>query len=262
MSYNSSLPDETVNVTKQSPLLDLLWMSGGVFATVLALYFLLGLAIEYGVKNISTEQEIRFFSFLQSEHNNSETDSEVLLSIKSLLQESKGCQSTPYNFVAHVVESEDINAFALPGGTVIVNSGLLKSVRSENELFFVLAHEIGHFKNRDHLEGVGRTLLALIIGNFTGLADVSDVLESALALSESQFSQKQESEADLYAVDLMNCHYGHVNGATDFFNHLPTEGSYSLLRSHPKKEKRIRRIEHHIEQSRYKTDRELRPLMR
>ncbi|MGB5966542.1 MAG: M48 family metallopeptidase [Sulfurimonadaceae bacterium] len=262
MSFNSSLPDDTVNVSKQSPLFDLLWMSGGVLTIILIFYFVFGVAIEYGVKKISTEQEIKLFSFLQSDHHNTETKSEQLLTIKTLLRESKECQHSPYNFVVHIVQSEDINAFALPGGTIIINSELLKSVRSENELFFVLAHEIGHFKNRDHLEGVGRTFLAVIIGNIMGFADVSEVLDSALALSESQFSQKQESEADLYAVELMNCYYGHVNGSTDFFKHLPKENSYSLFSSHPKIEKRIKSIKNHIEKSTYITNRDLLPLVK
>ncbi len=64
MKFNTQLPDESVNVSKNSTLLDLLWMSLGVSLIILALYFLLGFFIEYSVKNISVEREQKLFSFL------------------------------------------------------------------------------------------------------------------------------------------------------------------------------------------------------
>ena len=260
MKFHNSLPDDTVNVSKNSPLLDLLWMAGGLFIGIILLYFAFGIAIEYGVKSISTEREIKLFSFLQSEHNSTENPSKELLSLRTLLNGSKVCQKSPYNFVVNIVEDDTINAFALPGGTIIFNRGLLKNVHSENELFFVLAHEIGHYKNRDHLEGIGRALTATFIGNMLGFSDISDILNSALALSESHFSQAQESESDIYAVELMQCYYGHVSGAMDFFEHLPEDDSLSLYSSHPEMKARIQYIERHIKKNGYTADKALRPL--
>ncbi|MEN8146540.1 MAG: M48 family metallopeptidase [Campylobacterota bacterium] len=260
MNFNTSLPDDTVNVSKQSPLLDLLWMSGGLFIGITLLYFTFGLAVEYGVKSISTEREIKLFSFLQSEHNSTEAASAELLTLRTLLNESETCRQSPYDFVVNIVEDETVNAFALPGGTIIFNRGLLKNVHSENELFFVLAHEIGHYKNRDHLEGIGRALTATFIGNMLGVSDISDILNSAMALSESHFSQTQESEADIYAVELMQCYYGHVSGATDFFTHLPENDSFSLYSSHPEMKERTQNIERHIKKNGYTADKDLRPL--
>ncbi|MEE8589135.1 MAG: M48 family metallopeptidase [Sulfurimonadaceae bacterium] len=260
MKFNTSLPDDTVNVSKQSPLFDLLWMLGGLFIGITLLYVSFGIAIEYGVKSISTEREIRLFSFLQSEHNNTEAPSAELLTLRTLLNESETCRQSPYNFVVNIVEDETVNAFALPGGTIIFNRGLLKNVHSENELFFVLAHEIGHYKNRDHLEGIGRIFTTMIIGNMLGFSDISDILKNAMALSESHFSQTQESEADIYAVELMHCYYGHVSGATDFFAHLPENDSFSLYSSHPDIEKRIQNIERHIKKRGYTVKKDLRSL--
>lgn len=235
-------------------------MLGGLFIGITLLYFTFGIAIEYGVKSISTEREIKLFSFLQSEHNSTHAPSEELLTLRGLLNNSKTCRHSPYDFVVNIVEDKSINAFALPGGTIIFNRGLLENVHSENELFFVLAHEIGHYKNRDHLEGIGRAFTAMIIGNMLGFSDISDILNNAMALSESHFSQTQESEADIYAVELMHCYYGHVGGATDFFEHLPENDSFSLYSSHPDMEKRIQKIERHIKKSGYTADKNLRPL--
>jgi Zn-dependent protease with chaperone function len=61
----------------------------------------------------------------------------------------------------HIIPDPRINAMALPGGNIVVFSALIKETGSENELAFVLAHELGHFANRDHLRGLGRRLLLL-----------------------------------------------------------------------------------------------------
>ena len=260
MKYNTSLPDDSVNIPKGSPFFDLLWMFAGLFIGVIALYFTFGVIVEYGIKNISTEREIQLFSFLQNEQNLSGVSTEESLALNNLLDSSEKCHNSPYHFAVNIADNEAVNAFALPGGTIVFNRGLLNAVHSENELFFVLGHEIGHYKNRDHLEGMGRTFSALIIGNMLGFSDISEILNSAMALSESHFSQTQESEADIYAVELMHCYYGHVGGATDFFDHLPDESSYSLYRSHPEMKKRIQNIEHYIKKRGYKTQKDLTPL--
>ena len=52
-----------------------------------------------------------------------------------------------------------MNAVALPGGNIVVFAGLLKEIKSENELAMILGHELGHFAHRDHLRGAdGHTL--------------------------------------------------------------------------------------------------------
>ncbi len=260
MKYNTSLPDDSVNIPKSSPLFDLLWMFAGLFITIVILYYTFGVIVEYGIKNISTEREMRLFSFLQTEQNLSGASSEELLTLNSLLDKSQTCRNSPYHFVVNIAEDDAVNAFALPGGTIVFNRGLLNSVHSENELFFVLGHEIGHYKNRDHLEGIGRSFSALIIGGMLGFSDISELLNNAMALSESHFSQTQESEADLYAVELMHCYYGHVGGATDFFDHLPEDAPLSLYRSHPETQKRIRNIERYIKDRGYKAHKDLTPI--
>lgn len=227
-------------------------MFAALFVAAIVLYYAFGVIVEYGIKNISTEREIKLFSFLQTEQNLSGASSEELLTLNSLLDKSETCRNSPYHFVVKTAEDDAVNAFALPGGTIVFNRGLLNSVQSENELFFVLGHEIGHYKNRDHLEGIGRSFSAMIIGNMLGVSDISDILNSAMALSESHFSQEQESEADIYAVELMYCYYGHVSGATDFFDHLPDDNSYTLYRSHPEVKERVKNIERYIKGRGYK----------
>jgi len=253
LNFNTKLPDESVNVTKGSVLLDLIWMFIGIFLFIITLYFSSGYLVQYAVKQISVTQEQKLFSFLNyksSDANNSSTNERNL---QALIDKNKKCIDSPYNFKIHISNSDDINAFALPGGYIIINKAILDNAKFENELVFVLAHEIGHFNNRDHLEGIGRSFVKMIINTFIGISDVDSLLESSLSFSESQFSQQQEHEADLYAVDFMQCMYSHTNGATDFFEHLDSDNNYlTLFSSHPEKLNRINHIKEYIKKKGYK----------
>ena len=254
MSFNTKLPDDKVNVTNNSALGDLSWMLGGLFISIVVLYFTLGFIVEYGVKNISIKQEQEIFSYLNITKFTDSNQSKEEKKLQSLVDASSECSKTSYEFFVNTYDSDEqnlTNAFAVPGGLIVLTKTLIDNSESENELFFVLAHEIGHFQNRDHLEGLGRSFAATIIASMIGLSDADDLLQTSLHFSESQFSQSRESEADLYAVDLMNCYYGHVGGSTDFFKHLPKDSSGSLFSTHPGTIKRIEIIEKYIKEKQY-----------
>ena len=68
----------------------------------------------------------------------------------------------PYELL-FIPDRDTINAAALPGNYVIVYGGLLEEMDSENELMMVLGHELGHFANRDHMRGIGRSLAIPIV---------------------------------------------------------------------------------------------------
>jgi len=259
LKFTPKLPEESVNVSKQQPFLDLLWMGAGVMGTAFILYFGLGLAIEYGAKKVSTENEIAIFEYFIDDENITENQSEVDLLLASLIEKSKHCYETPYHFRVSLEASDEINAYAMPGGTIVINTALYDETMSENELFFVLAHEMGHFKNRDHLEGLGRSFVGMAIGSLFGMSDISDMMDSTLELGENKLSQKQESDADRFAVEMMQCYYGHVGGDTDFFSHLPQEETTSWFSSHPAVIKRIDAINAYAKSKGYES-RELLPL--
>ncbi len=161
-----------------------------------------------------------------------------------------------YDFSVQLVDSEDINALALPGGHIVVFSGLVEQADSENELSMVLAHELGHFANRDHLRRLGRGL-GLAIGAFMLFGEnnaAGDLINKLFFLSESHYSREQESAADRFGLDLLVASYGHAGGATDFFARVGKKAGKRtpyLLASHPHPEARIEELEGWIQLSRY-----------
>jgi predicted Zn-dependent protease len=118
----------------------------------------------------------------------------------------------PYR--ARVVNAADINAFALPGGYVYVNRGLIEAVRNEGELAGVLAHEMAHVAQRHGTSqatkaygaqmGVG--LLGSLLGGRDQRLGVGEQIIGSLGLNAlfMKFSRNAESEADRVGAQMMS----------------------------------------------------------
>lgn len=98
----------------------------------------------------------------------------------------------------HVLDSPEVNAFALPGGEVFIFTGLLEFLESEAELAFILGHEIAHIDQRHAIERLAaRIALERIV--FDDLAAVADLAPS---LVRAGYRKYQEFEADLAGLHL------------------------------------------------------------
>ncbi|MEW6492687.1 MAG: M48 family metallopeptidase [Cyanobacteriota bacterium] len=154
------------------------------------------------------------------------------------------------------IPNSTVNAIALPGDAIVIYDGLVKQAESENELMMVLGHELGHFAHRDHLRGLGRSLLLqIVVATFFGDASSlqSIAASGVAAVSRSQFSQSQEREADEYGLTLLQKSYGHVAGATDFFARMSQQKGADLafLSTHPAPGKRVQQLNRWIKEHNY-----------
>lgn len=98
------------------------------------------------------------------------------------------------------------NAFALPGGTIVITDQLVKLAESDDEIAGVLAHEIGHVQNRHSLQQLYRVLgLSVLIGVIGGDASqiVDDVVGQAAALQQLAYTREFEADADRRSVEIM-----------------------------------------------------------
>ena len=113
---------------------------------------------------------------------------------------------TPHEIKLAVFDHQMVNAFALPGGYVVIFDGLLQKASSPEEVAGVLGHEIGHVVNRDGLRLALRSsgtagILGLVLGDFTGGAFVLVLTERVISASHSQAA---ETAADAFAVRVLN----------------------------------------------------------
>ena len=119
-----------------------------------------------------------------------------------------------FPYQVKVVNSAELNAFALPGGYLYVNRGLIRAVRSEAELAGVLAHEIAHVAERHGTEqatkaygaqaGVG--LLAGILGGRDRRVGLPEQIVASLGVNAAfmKFSRNAEHEADRVGASIMS----------------------------------------------------------
>lgn len=158
--------------------------------------------------------------------------------------------NTTYPIQIYVAESSDLNAFALPGGHIVVFTGLLKAVDKPEELAGVLAHEIAHVTERHVLrkviESVGLILvIQALFGDTTGLLAVAT--EGSELLLQQKFSRDFEREADDTGWTYLISAGINPRGMIDFFARLEKEakdaGSLALLNTHPPTRERIERLE-------------------
>ena len=238
-----------VNVSPVSPVKDFFELVIKILGLLLAAYILLGLAVDYIAPrvSISTEQKIgRLFSAGFEKRERSPIEARLQLILDELVKNSR--ELPPFNYKIYVEESKNINAFALPGGGIMVYSALLKKADSENELAMVIGHELGHFYHRDHLRGLGRSLVFLLISSalFNADSSLNKVVDNMLTNAQMRFSRAQERGADLYALDLLNKTYGGVAGAIDFFEKMALNEKwwpvFYLFSSHPYPESRVRAL--------------------
>jgi len=253
VSFDPSLPDAEVNVSRTHPVREALVLVSGVAGIAVALVVVVALAVEWAVPRIPPAVEARLFSTAWARDTLGSTVADVAdprsESASRLLDRLvRHWPECPLELRVAIWHEDTPNALAIPGGLILVTTGLLDQVGSENELGFVLAHEIGHFRNRDHLRGIGRGVaVALVLGalGLNGSGGVAQLATLSGGLAARGFDRRQEAAADRFALELVQAEYGHVAGAWDFFDRLPDPGSPAAkelsryLASHPLNDARI-----------------------
>jgi len=175
-------------------------------------------------------------------------DEEVKSSVNKMTRflESE-LDSGKYTYRITVIETSDINAFSLPGGFIIIYSGLIDFCKTPEELAGVIAHEMGHNENHDVLKRLAKNISITIILNSVIGSDkgnLDDILQQVIS---TKFDRCQEELADAFAVDLM-LHSGiNPEHLAHFFERLLDQkpailNQLDFLMTHPADDKRIEAI--------------------
>src|SRR5579871_220628 len=165
-------------------------------------------------------------------------------------------------FTFVVLKDPSINAFALPGGFIVVHSGLILASKSESELAAVLAHEISHVTQRHVVRGVlsqGRSslvataamLAAILLGAVSGNANVgmagAVVGQGAAMQHQLNYSRENDYEADRIGIGVMAAAGYDPNAMASFFDTMGRRTAYAgqnakileFLQNHPVTSARI-----------------------
>lgn len=148
-----------------------------------------------------------------------------------------------FTFTMSIADSDAINAFAAPGGIVVVNRGLLEKAETGEEVAGVLAHEIQHVLGRHGMVNILRQAGGkIIIGIALGWADVDVLFSYAGDLMDLAYSRDHERDADNAGRAIMKKAGMDPRGLARFFARLKAEGGAQpppILSTHPDHDERI-----------------------
>lgn len=232
---------------------EILTLSGAMLALLIVVYFGIGFLVEWTLPWVSVEREQRWFGGMYAnddmgivvEENGGRLEDARRVLDKLLAVE----EAPPISFQLILLEDSDPNAFAIPGGRIAITTGLLEVIEdNEIALAFVLGHELGHFMQRDHLRGLGRSIgrgliWALIFGGSGGIDLISERTNQLLDLGHSR---EQESGADREGFLLVMQSYGTAEGSERLFEWLAEQSNQprwlSVLESHPPPADRVEKL--------------------
>lgn len=211
----------------------------------------------------SRERQIGRSAMLQLRMAGAVLDDPMLTEYVSLLGSQIASQANDgeHRFDFFVVNDDRINAFAMPGGFIGVNSGLILASENESELAGVLAHEVSHVtqrhiarsvydNQRSSIISIATMIAALVLGAATDVSgDAAQGLmmagQAAMAQRQLNFTRSNEYEADRIGIEVLAAAGFDPGGMSSFFEKLArrygTSGQIvpEYLRSHPISAQRV-----------------------
>jgi predicted Zn-dependent protease len=173
------------------------------------------------------------------------------------------------NFQVFILNSPEVNAFALPGGYVYVTRGLIAIANTEAELAGVIGHEIGHVTarhaanrtNAEAISGIG----AMLIGAVTGSQQIAQIAQVGTQGLVASYSRGQEDEADMLGVRYLAKSGYNPYAQSDFLRSLRIYTDYekaqsfddqssmpSFFSTHPDTGSRVKKAREYAEQTQIK----------
>ena len=251
-------PNHDVNSPKESLLDDFLLLSGALLVFLAILYFGFSWGLEYALTKLTPQQERKAFekvALLMSEYEGSKEKTPDAMRVQNLIDGLVAhWPDAQIPYASFILPESSPNAFAFPGGYIGVTQGLLDATETENELAFVLAHELGHFKYQHHLQGLSRAVSWAILQMTFSVGTGNNISQAAAfgffeLFSVRKHQRDQEREADAFGLDLVAKKYGHTRGAIHFFQKMKDQSPENLklfekfASSHPLPEERIEQLQ-------------------
>ncbi|WP_353685109.1 M48 family metalloprotease [Thermodesulfovibrio sp. 3907-1M] len=206
---------------------------------------------------LSTDQEIsighQIIPSAINENDGLYPDREVQSYIREIGEKIASVTPRKVDYRFYVVNSSEVNAFALHGGPVFITRGILLKMDKESELAGVLAHELGHINARHHARFLEKTYGMNILLNILGIAlhetkyagAIMSLAEVSSGLLQLKFSREQENEADSLGVRF-SYHAGYdPEGLISMFNKfkaMERVGTVEWLSTHPLPDTRIKNV--------------------
>jgi len=160
-------------------------------------------------------------------------------------------QHPEFQYYFKVVNARDINAFALPGGPMYVNRGMIEAARNEGEMAGVMAHELAHVALRHGTAQATKGQTYNILGGIAGIAGtilggpaIGQLAQAPFAVFLLKFSREYETEADILGAQIMARAGYDPRDLANMFRTIEQQGGGGggFLSDHPSPSDRYARI--------------------
>ena len=181
------------------------------------------------------------------------TDPVVVGFVETIVARLEPRAATPgFDYRVRVIDSEQVNAFALPGGRVVVFTGLIRAADRPEQVAGVLAHEMAHvtlrhgMRNLAHRAGL-LLAVSILLGDSSGWVELA--ADAAILAQQNDYSREQEAAADAEGVRMLMASGLDPGGLADFFRTLAAEpggepsAAMRWLSTHPDHASRIAHVE-------------------
>ena len=181
----------------------------------------------------------------------------LAVAVEKYLRENGQAQKVDYlNWEFNLIKSDDVNAFAMPGGKIAFYTGIMPIAKNDAGIAAIMGHEIGHVIAGHHAEGksnetaagivmIGKQVADIVTGGATSVIS-NDLVGQGLSLGLLKFNRTQEYEADKYGMIFMAMAGYDPAGAVAFWERM-TAGKESsvpeFLSTHPSDTKRIQAMQ-------------------
>ncbi|MFC1733700.1 M48 family metallopeptidase [candidate division KSB1 bacterium] len=173
-----------------------------------------------------------------NEINNTYTDSCINLITQRLI---KALGPSAYHYTFIVIKDSKINAFTLPGGYIVIYSGLIDFIEKPEELAAVIAHEMGHMEKRHVVSRLVKNLGVSILLS----GDKYVIGEIGKTAATTAFDRRQEKEADQFSMELLEKAEIEPRTLAVFFRRIKEEyrgfnKNIEIIMTHPHHDRRIK----------------------
>lgn len=244
-----------VRYTSAKVLISLLLALAG--AVWLSYLYVLPLLADYTAQAFPRDYEIKmgqqiYESVLEGE----DIDTAKTEAINQFFHQLKVPQDYPVKIT--VVKSPVVNAFALPGGGIVVYDGILKDMKSADQLAALLSHEFSHVQLKHATRNLFRSLagylfVSILFSDVNGVASV--VVDNANQLRNLSYSRELETEADNHGLQLLKENKISAAGMKALFEQLKKESGgievSEIISTHPDLDNRIKNAEQFMRENKY-----------
>lgn len=193
--------------------------------------------------------------FMETFLNENKVDIEKTKQLELFAAELNLGNKKPLHFT--VVKSDEVNAFALPNGQIVVYTAILNSMKSSDDLAALLGHEATHINQRHSTKMLcrnfaGYMVVSLLLSDVNGIMAV--IADNAQQLHSLSYSRKFEKEADEQSLKILMDNNINPNGIINLFKQLEKENKFSIpkiLSTHPLTKERLENMKKIISESVY-----------